>query len=65
MWDESSPDNPYYYEGKAAKGMGSPHTPKGYVWHIGIVMQALTSGDREEILECLEMLSRTHAGTNA
>ncbi len=59
-----SPDNPCYYEGKAAKGMGSPHTPKGYVWHIGIVMQALTSGDREEILECLEMLGRTHAGTN-
>lgn len=59
-----SPDNPYYYEGKIAKGMGSPHTPAGYVWHIGIVMQALTSTDRQEILDCLEMLSRTHAGTN-
>ena len=59
-----SSDNPYYYEGKVAKGMGSPHTPKGYVWHIGIVMQALTSGDRNEILSCLEMLSATHAGTN-
>lgn len=27
-------------------------------------MQALTSTDREEILSCLEMLSKTHAGTN-
>ena len=44
--------------------MGSPHTPEGYVWHIGIVMQALTSGSREEILSCLDMLARTHAGTN-
>ena len=58
-----SPDNPYYYEGSLAKGMGSPHTPQGYVWHIGIVMQALTSGSREEILDCLGMLARTHAGT--
>lgn len=59
-----SADNPYYYEGKLAKGMGSPHTPAGYVWHIGIVMQALTSDSREEILECLDMLAKTHAGTN-
>lgn len=59
-----SEDNPYYYEGKLAKGMGSPHTPAGYVWHIGIVMQALTSDSKEEILECLDMLSKTHAGTN-
>ena len=59
-----SSDNPYFYEGSLAKGMGSPHTPEGYVWHIGIVMQALTSGSREEILSCLAMLARTHAGTN-
>jgi len=44
--------------------MGSPHTPEGYVWHIGIIMQALTSGSRQEILECLYMLAGTHAGTN-
>lgn len=58
-----SSDNPYYFEGSAAKGMGSPHTPAGYVWHIGIVMQALTSSDRKEILACLDMLAKTHAGT--
>lgn len=51
-------------EGEFAKGVGSPHTPKGNVWHIGIIMQALTSGDREEIQECLDMLAGTHAGTN-
>jgi len=58
-----SVDNPYYYEGTVARGMGSPHTYNGYVWHIGIVMQALTSGSREEIMECLDMLAKTHAGT--
>lgn len=59
-----SEDNPYYYQGREACGVGSPHTPEGYVWHIGIVMQALTSTDKEEILSCLEMMARTHAGTN-
>lgn len=59
-----SRDNPYYQVGRAAAGIGSPHTPKGYVWHIGIILQALTSQSREEVLYCLDMLSRTHDGTN-
>ncbi len=59
-----STDNPYYKIGTVARGVGSPHTPEGYIWHIGIVMQALTSTDKEEIMNCLEMLSKTHAGTN-
>jgi meiotically up-regulated gene 157 (Mug157) protein len=59
-----SKDNPYYYSGTLAEGMGSPHTPKGYVWHIGLIMQAMTSNDRDEILSCLDMISKTHAGCN-
>jgi meiotically up-regulated gene 157 (Mug157) protein len=59
-----SNDNPYYVEGKYAKGIGSPHTKSGYVWHIGITMQALTSQNQKEIEDCLQMLSTTHNGTN-
>ena len=59
-----SGDNPYYFKGKLARGVGSPHTQEGYVWHIAIVMQALTSSDSEEVRECLDMLARTHAGAN-
>ncbi len=59
-----SKDNPYYFEGKAAKGVGSPHTPKNSIWHIALTMQILTSSDKDEIMQCLDMLSRTHAGTN-
>ena len=59
-----SKDNPYYFEGKAAKGVGSPHTPKNNIWHIALTMQILTSRDESEIRECLEMISRTNAGTN-
>ena len=59
-----SEDNPYYCKGKYAEGVGSPHTPEGYVWHIGMIVQALTSTNREEIDRILKMLSNTHAGTN-
>lgn len=46
------------------KGVGSPHTKKGNVWPIGIIMQALTSCDAEEIKECIDMLLASHAGTD-
>jgi meiotically up-regulated gene 157 (Mug157) protein len=59
-----SEDNPYYVKGKYAKGIGSPHTKPGYVWHIGITMQALTSENPVEIETCLQMLSTTHDETN-
>lgn len=59
-----SEENPYYYSGKAAKGVGSPHTPPRYIWHIGLCMQILTSLDQKEKEECLDMIARTHAGTN-
>ena len=59
-----SKKNPYYAAGACARGVGSPHTPEGYVWHIGITMQALTSTSREEILDCLAELAGTHAGCN-
>ncbi|MBQ7637569.1 MAG: glycoside hydrolase family 125 protein [Clostridia bacterium] len=58
-----SEDNPFYFEGKAAKGVGSPHTGKDTIWHISLIMQILTSLDEEEKLSCLKTLSETHAGT--
>ncbi len=56
--------NPFYFEGKAAKGIGSPHTGKDKIWHIALIMQILTSTDENEKKDCLRMLSETHAGTN-
>lgn len=58
-----SESNPYYYKGKAAEGVGSPHTPAGYVWHIAIAIRGLTAESREEQKEMLDMLARTTAGT--
>lgn len=58
-----SKDNPYYYEGKTAKGIGSPHTPKEYIWHISLAMQGLTAESEEEKEQILKMLLATDGGT--
>lgn len=55
--------NPYFYEGSAASGIGSPHTPEGYIWHIALSMQGLTSGDMQEKMNMLELIQQTDAGT--
>ncbi len=58
-----SKDNPYYYEGKFAKGVGSPHTPEGYIWHIALSMQGLTADNADEMREILHYLETTDGGT--
>ena len=55
--------NPYYFEGSAACGVGSPHTPDGYIWHIALVMEALTSADEEDTQRILNLLMTTDANT--
>lgn len=58
-----SKHNPYYYEGKAAKGIGSPHTPRNHIWPIALCMQGLTSDSKEEIEEIINTLKNTDADT--
>lgn len=58
-----SSHNPYFYEGTAAAGIGSPHTPDGYIWHIALSMQGLTTTDRNEKLRLLQLIQQTDAGT--
>ena len=55
--------NPYYYEGSFAKGIGSPHTPPGYIWHIALVMQALTTDDKAEKAKVLNTIMACDGGT--
>lgn len=58
-----STENPFYFEGEAASGMGSPHTPPDYVWHMGLSMQGLTASTNEEMLAMIDMLEATDADT--
>ncbi|MED4122676.1 glycoside hydrolase family 125 protein [Halalkalibacterium halodurans] len=58
-----SRDNPYYYEGSYAKGVGSPHTPDHYVWHISLAIQGMTAIDSKEKRQIVAMFKQTHADT--
>ena len=57
-----SRENPYYYKGALAKGVGSPHTPDGYIWPIALCVQAMTTDDNAEAARLLDTLMHTHAG---
>jgi len=58
-----SDSNPYYLTGRAAEGQASPHTGKEKIWPMGIILRAMTSHDKDEIVKCLTMLKNTHANT--
>ena len=58
-----SQENPYYYKGTLAQGIGSPHTPAGYIWPIALCVQGMTSTDTDEIAGILKTLMNTHGGT--
>jgi meiotically up-regulated gene 157 (Mug157) protein len=52
-----SSQNPYYFTGTYAKGVGSPHTPHGWIWPMALVVQAMTSQDPAETALVLSYLS--------
>lgn len=58
-----SEDNPYYYIGKYAEGIGSPHTPKGHIWPIALIMEGLTSSSNYEIEKIINILTSTDDDT--
>ena len=60
VWSE---DNPYFSKGKAAEGIGGPHVGKDFIWPMSIIMHAMTSTDKKEIVHALKTLTSTHAGT--
>jgi hypothetical protein len=55
--------NPYFFKGKAAEGIGSPHIGLSYIWPLSIIMRALTSNDDREIARCMKWLRDTTANT--
>jgi meiotically up-regulated gene 157 (Mug157) protein len=57
-----SPRDPYFFKGKYAEGVGSPHTPRGYVWPLSLVMQALTSSDPDEVERVMHYIAISDTG---
>jgi meiotically up-regulated gene 157 (Mug157) protein len=58
-----SRQNPYFFSGTKAAGVGSQHTPKDHVWPIAIAITALTSTQIEDRIKALDLLEATDAGT--
>lgn len=58
-----SSDNPFFYQGAAAEGIGGPHIGKNMIWPMSIIMKAFTSVDDKELKWCIDTLKNTHAGT--
>ena len=58
-----STENPFFFKGKFAESIGSPHAGIGMVWPLGIITRALTTDDDKEIRDAVKMLLATHAGT--
>ncbi len=60
VWSE---DNPYFFKGKVAEGIGGPHIGYDMIWPMSIMMRALTSTDDREIAWCIRTLRDTDGDT--
>lgn len=58
-----STDNPYFFKGKAAEGIGGPHVGFDMIWPMSLIMRAMTSKNDDEIKYCLKTLRDTDAET--
>jgi uncharacterized protein len=58
-----SENNPYFFKGRAAEGIGGPHEGLNMIWPMALIAQALTSRDNAEIRQCLHWLKTTHNGS--
>jgi meiotically up-regulated gene 157 (Mug157) protein len=59
-----SKENPFYYEGKFARGIGSSHTPENYIWPIAMAMEGMTTADKADKERILDQLVATDGGTH-
>jgi len=57
-----SQDNPSYYTGNVARGIGSYHTPDHWVWPLALVMEGLTAGSPTEKQDVLNELLASDPG---
>lgn len=58
-----SNDNPYFFRGTAAEGIGGPHIGYDMIWPMSLIMRAMTSVEDSEIRKCVRMLRDTDGGT--
>lgn len=57
-----SQDNPSFYQGQIARGIGSFHTPDHWVWPLALIMQGLTATSGSEKQDVLNQLLASDPG---
>jgi meiotically up-regulated gene 157 (Mug157) protein len=56
-------DNPYFFKGTAAEGIGGPHIGFDMIWPMSLIMKAMTSDDDDEIAYCVRTLRDSDGDT--
>ncbi|MDQ2865269.1 MAG: glycoside hydrolase family 125 protein [Candidatus Eremiobacteraeota bacterium] len=57
-----SQDNPSFYQGQVARGIGSFHTPDHWIWPLALIMQGLTATTGNEEQDVLTQLLASDPG---
>ncbi len=57
-----SQDNPSFYQGHVARGIGSYHTPDRWVWPLALVVQGMTSTSASERQQVVSQLLASDPG---
>jgi meiotically up-regulated gene 157 (Mug157) protein len=57
-----SQDNPSFYQGQVARGIGSFHTPDHWVWPLALIVQGITATEGNEKQDILNQLLASDPG---
>ena len=57
-----SGDNPSFYQGQVARGIGSFHTPDHWIWPLALIMEGLTATTESEKQDVLTQLLASDPG---
>lgn len=58
-------NNPLFYQGVYAHGIGSDHTASSYVWPMSIIIEGLSHRSQANLDSVWKRLETSHAGTFA
>lgn len=59
----NSEQNPWYFSGKVAQGIGSPHTGKDMIWPMAMILNMFNQTSEIEIEKSLSQLIKSSAAT--
>jgi len=57
-----SQDNPSFYQGQVARGIGSFHTPDHWIWPLALIVQGMTATSNNEKQDILTQLLASDPG---